>query len=397
MKRLAILLAAFAGVVGFSARASAAGVDELPMEITSQLFNPALIDAKLPVGASAYRNWKSRKPPPWTFAFVGSTRMGSWSETAAKKAREDLAPAWTTLGLSRALISPPAAANDAEASQQIRALADQGVDAILVVCCASSTGLNEAIKYAHDKGAITVPFLGYSSSPYALNATTNFAFEGKQLADRMSEDLKDKGAVLVVGGFLPDEGSQALDRGVKLGLAQHPGIRLVGDIAIKGGSDAARAAMAAWLKSHRDSVDGLIVRAGADIQILDAFSDAARKMPVVSIGDDLASLCLWRRRLDDSRRAFVGWPPGAETALAWNVAMRALQGQGPKTQSILAESLSLSSYTVRTQVAEDCRLDADDWLPVEDEVWASRRTLGSYFLHPADPSRYTPGASGAPP
>ena len=390
MKRLAIFVAAVAGVVGFDARTRAAGVDELPMEIASYLFDPALIDAKLPVGLSAYREWKSQKALPWTFAFVGSKRFGSWSEAALKKARDELEPKWANFGLSRALIAPPAAANDAQASQQIRELADKGVDAILVVCCDSSSGLNDAIKYAHDKGSLTVPLLGYSTSPYALNVTTNFALEGQEIADQMSDDLHDKGNVLVVGCFLRNEDSQALDRGVKVGLTKHPNLRLVGDIAVEGGADAARAATEAWLKSHRDPVDAVIVRAGADAEILKAFSAAVRKIPVVMIGDDIASLCDWRHNLDGNRRAFIGWPPAAETALAWNVAMRTLQGQGPKTQSILAESITISSYTVKNQVPEDCRLDADAWFPVDDEVWTNRHTLDSYFLRPADPTHYKP-------
>jgi len=389
MQRLAILLAASAAVLG-GAAAQAAGVDELPLEVASQLFDPALIDARLPVGASLYRDWKSKKDLPWTFAFVGSTRFGSWSETALHKARDELASKWANFGLSRALVAPPMAANDAEASQQIRQLADKGVDAILVVCCASATGLNDAIKYAHDKGALTVTLLSYSTSPYALNATTNFALEGRLLVDQMSDGLKDKGAVLAVGGFLRNDDSQALDRGLKLGLAKHPGLKLVGDIAVEGGSEAARVATATWLKSHHEAVDGLIVRAGADQGVLEAFSTAGRKIPVMMIGDDLGSLCYWRQNLDSDRRAFIGWPPSAETALAWNVAMRTLQGQGPKTQSILAESITLSNYTVRTEVPENCRLETDDWFAVDDEVWASRRTLDSYFLRPADPTHYKP-------
>jgi ribose transport system substrate-binding protein len=389
MRRSAILLAAAAAVCGV---AKAAGVNELPFEVGSQLFDPALIDAGLPVGVSPYRDWKSKKAPPWTFGFVGSTRFGSWSEAALKKARDDLAPKWANFGLGRPLVAPPAAANDAEASREIRELADEGVDAILVVCCANAAGLNEAIQYAHGKGALTVTLLGFSTSPYALNATTNFALEGEKLAEQTSDDIKDKGNVLVVGGFLRDDSAQAFDRGVRIGLAKHPGLKLAGDIAVAGGADAARAATEAWLKSHRDPVDAVIARAGADSEILQAFSDAARKTPVVTIGDDLASLCAWRQNLDFGRRAFIGWPPAAETALAWNVAMRTLQGQGPKTQSILAEPISISSYTVRTQVPENCQLDSGDWFPVDDEVWTSRRTLDGYFLRPADPSLYSVGA-----
>jgi hypothetical protein len=59
-------------------------------------------------------------------------------------------------------------------------------------------------------------------------------------------------------------------------------------------------------------------------------------------------------------------------------------------QSILADSTILNSYTVRTRIAEDCRLDADGWFPIGDELWGDRQTLDSFFLRPGDPTRYNP-------
>jgi len=389
MKRLAILLAASVAVFGGYAEASAAGVDELPADITDYLLSPAHTDARLPLGPSAYRNWKSAKAPPWTFAYVGSARFGSWNEAALRTARDELAPKWANLGLSKALVAPPAAANDSEASRRIRELADEGVDAILV-CCASSTGLNDAIAYAHGKGALVVPFFGFSTSPYALNATTNFTLTGNELVDRIAEDLGDKGNVLVVGGFLGDEASQALDRGIRNGFERNSGLKMVGDIAVNGGADASRAATLAWLESHRDSVDGVIVRSGANFHILDAFSAAPRKIPIQTYGDDLASLCYWRHNLDTAYHALIGWPPAAETALAWNVAMRTLQGQGPKIQSVVVDAISINSYDVRTKIPESCSLDGDGWFPAGGESWGDRRFLNYFFLRPDDPTHYKP-------
>ena len=389
MKHFAILLAASVAVLGVRAEATAAGVDELPADITGYLLSPAHTDPRLPLGPSAWRNWKSTKAPPWTFAYVGSARFGSWNETALKTARDELAPKWAALGLSRALVAPSAAANDAEASRQIRELADEGVDAILV-CCASSTGLNDAIAYAHGKATLVVPLFGFSTSPWALNATTNFTLTGNELVDRIAGDLGNKGNVLVVGGFLRDEASQALDRGIRNGFEHNSGLKLVGDIAVDGGADAARAATSAWLKSHHDPVDGVIVRSGANFHILDAFSGAPRRIPIQTYGDDLASLCYWRHNLDTAYHALVGWPPAAETALAWNVAMRTLQGQGPKTQSIVVDAISINKFDVQTQLPENCALDADGWLAAGGESWGDQRSLNYYFLRPADPTHYKP-------
>ncbi len=387
------ILAAVAGL-SLAGSALAAGVDELPQELAGHLYDRSKMDAGLPTGPSAYRTWKSAKKPPWTFGYVGSTRYGTWSDAALKQATDVLEPKWEGLGLSRKLIAPPAAKDDAEASRLIRDLADQGADAILV-CCGSPTGLNDAINYAHGKGALTVTFFGFSTSPYALNVTTNFYRVGGQFADQMADELEGKGNVLVVGGFLGAPASQALDRGLRAGFAAHPGMKLVGDIPVEGGSEAARAAVTAWLASHKDRVDGIIARAGAEADILKPFSEAGRKPPIPMIGGDSGSVCYWRHNptfvsASYYPHAMVGWPPADEMTAAYDVAQRTLQGQGPKAQSILVEAVLVNDIMLRSLTPESCDETDLGWIPVGADIWAGVNALNQYFARPADPLAYKP-------
>jgi ribose transport system substrate-binding protein len=298
------------------------------------------------------------------------------------------------LRLSSGLVTPPAAKDDADASRQIRTLADQGIDAILV-CCGTPGGLNDAIKYAHDKGALTVTLFGFSTSPYALNVATDMFHVGGYLVQRIAEDLNEKGNVLVVGGFLDAQASGALDRGVKARFADFPGVKAVGDLNVQGGSDAARTAVKAWLASHHDAVDGVIVRAGANAGIPELFTAAGRKPPLFTIGGDLGSLCYWRHHTGFAgdyylQKAVVGWPPGDAVELAFDIAQRTLQGQGPKTQTILVDPLWLSYYDMMKAMPDACREDDDGWLYVGGESWGGPRALEAFFGKPADPKAYKP-------
>ena len=59
----AAFAAACAGLSGFAVKASAEGLDELPPEIQSKLYNKDQIDPQQPVGPSAYRDFKAEEGP----------------------------------------------------------------------------------------------------------------------------------------------------------------------------------------------------------------------------------------------------------------------------------------------------------------------------------------------
>ncbi len=391
MRQFGFWVAAF---LALAARGPGAHADGLPPEIAARYAEKSQLEAGLPTGPSVYQNWRSPKTAPWSFAYVGSTRFGTWSDAALKAARDDIEPGWERLGLSSRLATPPAAQNDAEASRQIRELADQGTDAILV-CCAAPNGIKEAAKYAHEKGSLIVTLFGFSTSPYGLNTTTDLYEAGVNLVKRVSENLNEKGNVLVVGGFLDPSASAVLEHGVRAGFAEHRGLKMVGDLSVKGGSEAARAAIKSWLATHHDPVDAVIVRGGADAGILQVFSDAKRKTPILTISGDNAAVCYWRHNPDFAgevylQKAIVAWPPGDAVALAFQVAMRTLQGQGPKVQSILADPLWLSYHDLTEAVPTTCKEDDDGWLYLGRDSLGGVRWLNAYFNKPADPKAYKP-------
>ena len=392
MRRFGLFVAVGLALVG-PVRAQDAG--ELPPEIAARYARKSELPAGLPTGPSIYRNWRSPRSAPWRFGYVGSTRYETWSDAALKVARQKIEPEWEQRGLSKELITPPASKDDAEASHQIRALADQGVDAILV-CCGTPNGLNEAIKYAHEKGALIVTLFGFSTSPYALNTAIDFFHVGNYLTQGIAGELNEEGNVLIVGGFLTSPVSEAVDRGVKAAFKDFPKVKSVGDLPVRGDLIAARAAVKSWLASHRESVDGVIVRAGASDGILKTFAEAGRKLPLITIGGDLGSICYWRHNPnfagdDFLRKAIVGWPPGDSIGLAYDVAQRTLQGQGPLTQSILVDPAWLSFYEMTSSVPATCHEDDDGWYYLGGDSWPGMHALDHFFgKKPVDPRTYKP-------
>ena len=149
-----------------------------PLRSRSRLYNKDQIDPQQPIGASAYRDWKPKKGPPWTIGYASSYAGNTWRAAALEKLEKELIPQWKKLGLIKDVIVTQSNLKDSVQIQQMRQLVDRGVDA-LIICCSNPTALNETVKYAYDKGVPTFSMVGYVTSPYAVNSSTNFVVTGK--------------------------------------------------------------------------------------------------------------------------------------------------------------------------------------------------------------------------
>jgi ribose transport system substrate-binding protein len=384
------VLSLLAGLVAFAGAAVAAGVDELPKDIQDRLYSKDRIDPQQPVGPSAYRDWKPKKGPPWTIGYASSYAGNTWRAAALDKLEKDLLPKWQKLGLVKNVIVTQSNLKDSTQIQQMRQLVDRGVDA-LIICCSNPTALNETVKYAYDKGVPVFSMVGYVTSPYAVNSSTNFVVTGEKLGDWMTSEIGKKGNVLVVEGIPGTSTSDSLDRGIKLGLATAPDVKIAGDVAGMWTDQVAQAEVQKWLANHPGDLDGVVVQSAAELGVLRALEQSGRKMPPVSIGGESGALCYWRHHPKYVSAAIQGWPPADEMELVWNIMMRTLEGQGPKIQSVLVDSAKLSYDDVAAALPEDCSEDSDKWFTVGPEKWGEGKNLDNFFLRPADPASYKKG------
>jgi len=389
MKRFASMLLFCAGVLGLSGAATAAGVDELPPDIQSRLYNKDQLDPQQPVGPSAYRDWKPKKGPPWTIGYASSYAGNTWRAAAMEELEKDLIPKWKKLGLIKDVIVTQSNLKDSVQIQQMRQLVDRGVDA-LIICCSNPTALNETVKYAFDKGVPTFSMVGYVTSPYAVNSSTNFVVTGKHMGDWLVDELGKKGNVLVVEGIPGTSTSDSLDRGNKLGLATSGDIKIVGDVAGMWTDQVAQAEVQKWLANHPGDLDGVIVQSAAELGVLRALEQSGRNMPIVTIGGEEGALCYWRHHPKYISAAIQGWPPADEMELTWNIMMRTMEGQGPKIQSILVDGVKETYDDIAAKVPENCNENSDKWFDVGGEKWGSQKSLDNFFLRPADPEKYKP-------
>ncbi len=389
MKRFTAMLALWGALVGFSGAAVAEGVDELPADIQKNLYTKGAIDPQQPIGPSAYRNWKPKKGPPWTIGYASSYAGNTWRANSMDYLLKVVVPKWQKLGLIKELIVTQSNLKDATQIQQMRQLVDQGVDA-LIICCSNPTALNATVKYAYDKGVPTFSAVGYVTSPYSVNSSTNFQVTGEVMGKWLVNEIGKKGNVLDVEGIPGTSTSDSLDRGIKIGLASSPDVKIVGDVAGMWTDQVAQTEVQKWLANHPGDLDGVVVQSAAELGVLRALQQSGRKMVPVAIGGEEGALCYWRHHPKFVSAAFQGWPPGDEIELAWNIMMRTMEGQGPKVESILASPTTLTYDDVAKLLPENCSEESDKWINVGEDRWASKAYLDKFFLRPADPEKFKP-------
>lgn len=370
--------------------AAAAGIDELPTDIQKKLYSKEMLDPQQPIEPSAYRDWKAKKGPPWTIGYASSYAGNTWRAAVMDRLENEIIPKWKKLGLLKDVVITQSNLKDSVQIQQVRQLVDQGVDAI-IVCCSNPTALNASVQYAHDKGVPVFSFVGYLTSPYSINSSNNYQLGGYQVGTELSEQLGGKGNVLVVEGIAGTSGSDSQDRGMKAGLNANPGIKIVGDVVGMWTDQIGQAEVQKWLATHPGELDGIIVQSAAELGVLRALEQSGRKMVPITFGGELGALCYWRKHPDYLKASYQLWPPGDDFELIWNIMMRTLQGQGPKVQSILVDSVKINFDDLKKVLNEDCDGNSDKWLNVGPAKWGSgKEYLDSFFLRPADPEAYKP-------
>jgi len=388
MKKLLKLVMACMLSLGFTSMAIA-GLDEIPQDIRDRVYNMDLMDPIQPLDDSAFRDWKSDRSPPWTVGYASTYAGNTWRKGAMARLMDEIKPKWQELGLLNDIIVTQSNLKDALQIQQIRQLVDQGVDAI-IICCSNPTALNQAIKYAFDRGVPVFSFTGYTTSPLSINSSVNYHQAGYDVGTWMAEEIDGKGNVLVIEGIPGFSASDSQNAGVLDGLSRYPDIKVTGQIAHMWTSQVGQAETQKWLATHPGQLDGIAVQSSGETGVLAAVLQSGRDIPPMSIGGEIGALCYWRNNPDYISGAIQTWPPGDDIELGWNIMMRTLQGQGPKIQSILVPPLTIGYEDVEAMMGTDCDRNSTLWYNPGVEVWGGKEYVDNFFLRPADPEAYDP-------
>jgi ribose transport system substrate-binding protein len=347
------------------------------------------LDPKVQVGTSALRDFKPKHGPPWTVGYASSYAGNTWRAASMDHLTKVLIPQAQKAGLIKDVIITQSDLKDAVQIQQIRQLTDQGVDLILI-CCSNPTALNQAVKYASDKGVPVVSFDGFVTAPEATSTMANFSDGGYQMAKSVIEKMGGKGNLLMVSGIPGTNVSDSFDKGALKAIAEYPNIKLVGTVQGKWTDQIAQVEVQKFLATHPEPVDGIVLQSPSEIGVLQAMLQSDRPIVPMSLQGEAGAACYWRHHPEIADTAFYIWPPSGEIYFGWNVALRVLEGQGPKVQSIVRKVMKYSLQDNNAQVAENCKIDDQSWLEPKSEDWFPASLADQVFVRPSDPLSWKP-------
>ncbi|MGS0684338.1 ABC transporter substrate-binding protein [Nakamurella sp. GG22] len=336
-----------------------------------------------PIGATPLADFKAQNAKPWTIGYASSYAGNSWRAEALSRLQE-LVAKYKEAGIVKELVVTESNLNDATQIQQIRQLADQGVDAI-IICCSSITSLNEAISYAYDKGVPVFSWSGYTTSPVSLNVSANYRQGGAEAAKWLAESIGGKGTVLNVVGIPGAASSDTYDAGAQEEFAKYPDIKVVGNVAGNWTDQVAQTAVQQFLATNPGQIDGILTQSAQETGVLQALLQSGRPVVPMNIGGEAGAACYWRQNKDWVSQGFNIWPPGDEMQLAFETAIRTLQGPGPKIQSIIREPLPMTYEEVEAALPADCDVNGSGWIQPGPDKWMPASQLNEYFSRPADP------------
>jgi ribose transport system substrate-binding protein len=365
------------------------GLDELPTETAAYYQG---LDPDHPSAATAYRDFKPRKGPPWKIGYASSYAGNTYRAAAMDRLMNDLMPKYKAAGLVDDIIITQSDLNDATQIQQIRQLVDQGADAI-IICCSNPVALNKAVDYAYKKGVLVVTWSGYLTSPYSLNTSANYTDGGYQVAKALIEEVSGKGNFLLVSGIPGAAPSESFDNGAKKALAEFPEAKLIGQVAGNWTDQVAQTEVQKFLATNSTQIDGIITQGAQETGVLKAVLQSGRKVMPMSQTGQAGAACYMKQNPKWLSHAFHMWPPGDEMELGFNVMMRTLEGQGPKVQSIIRSVYRVSAEDYTASLAADCSIDSPAYVEPGMANWFPDDKAANYFLRPSNPLTWKPDAN----
>lgn len=285
----------------------------------------------------------------------GSTKSTANDEVALSDAwvgnlwRDEAIKSWNAeakLAVSQHLVAsaPTVVANNSLSTQasQIQSLIVKHPAAI-AIDSASPTALNGAISRACAAGIVVVSYDSTVTAPCAYKLSNDFVQFGEIGAQYVAQQLHGKGNVLEVRGVPGQVIDNDIAQGWKNVFKKYPGIKVVRSVIGDSVESTAQSAVASALPSL-PTIQGVLGEGGDAVGIYNAFKNAGRPAPVMTMGTSQAELALWHKLESTGLKAVaVETIPGESGAALWT-AIKVLQGKKvPKQVTIPFLSFTSSS------------------------------------------------------
>jgi ribose transport system substrate-binding protein len=331
--------------------------------------------------ASAWAKWKPTHKPPYKVAVVWSQPANGFNDYNYHLIQKFLKRS--------PLISSVTATQAASATaipdqlQQYNAAVQSKPDLIIFSPLAPPAA-TAAVEAAGKQGIPTVSVYNNIDTPYAVSIAANPYLNGATMASGLVKALGGSGNVLEILGS-PQAGTTIDEQAAwKTIFGDCSGIKVLGQALGFFATALAKQNTVQFLATHPDKVDGAIETAAMAQGVVQAFLQSGRPMPVIADGQASKSLgAYWKANASKGYKA-VSIVGGATqfASLATSVALRILDGQGPKINYIPWRFHSASAAELKTLVNSSWTTDTAGAIELPKKYWWTSADLNRLFNHP---------------
>jgi ribose transport system substrate-binding protein len=306
---------------------------------------------------SPYATFKA-KAPPYKIYYCAAFRGNGWQEKYIGTWEKNI-EAYKAAGIVSEYVFQIANGDLNTQIQQIQTAIEKGADMILINAL-STSGLDNLIKSAYDKGIVVMTYSGAVTSPYALNIlASGYNFAATE-ASMLVKYLNGKGHIIVVDGMLQHPANQFAHGGEAAVLDQNPGITY--DV-VNGNWDNANAkeAVLKYFATHPGKVDAILNQVGMFDGCREAVEQSGR--PLMPITDAIPDIS-WVAFAHENKGK-PGWKtfgstnsPGELSDTNFRIAIATLMGFGPKINTFLEPALKITDENIDSWYTPDMKVGA---------------------------------------
>ena len=338
-----------------------------------------------PVRKSAFSNWKPNHGPPYTVGIV-------WNQLTTPF---QIA---STEGIQKTLKSSPlvgdvlfsstgAEADVGKEIQLMNSLLRKKPDIILLEPL-TAPSFTKQLKQTAAADIPVLMVLDSYDSPHVVNVGGNNVLQAAQASSGMARLMGGKGRWLyvhAVPGSTPDVDSNT---GLKAVLSNCPDLKKAGDVYGGYSPSQARSETLKYLGTNAAPVDGAFQVATMASGVMQAFEQAGREIPpVTDQGNTKGSLGYWINNKDSYSGIGTGLGGGAYGVALANIALRMLEGQGIKTNSVVQELPVIDEKTLDQWADPKWDLNTPGTSEGPPGAFGSDEFLDPLFNKPAPPKK----------
>jgi ribose transport system substrate-binding protein len=375
--RISIAAAAAAAFVATAAPAVAQ--DDLTGSLPDEL-KALYVDASQELMPSAYDDFKM-PPKPWKWCHSESYQGNPW-RVAVTNEMKRLVQGLIDKGDVSSFEVSDSNGDVSQQINQIRTFIDTGCS-IITAIPGSSTGVNDAIKAAYDKGIPFITASAFVTSPYAINVDSNFNRWGYEMMQAVSDELGGKGNVLMVEGIAGAPIVEMERNGAKKVLAEHPELKDVRYVNGNWTANVTKTVVLQTLATNPAPIDAVWTTGSESRVVAEAFAQAGRPAPLITGSITGDALGYWKANPDKYRFEGHAVLPGWTAQTLFRVGVRMLEGQKPKLNVLLIPIPRVHGADLANWYQDCMTTDAVSVFPVPPTDPMPETLMDAYFTNPA--------------